>query len=220
MWSRRAGEREHRALVAEAHFAEARLAALPMQINPHFLFNALNGLSTLIHTDARAADTMLGELADDEPLARRGLRLLARDQPDLEIIGECESGPDALVAIESDPPALIFLDVQMPEMDGFELLAKLPRDRLPLVIFTTAYNQHAVRASRRTPSITSSNPSDPLDSKSPSPAPERTREIRRRALPRAGCSTCSRRSKVRGPPPRPSLFSRASQSKPMTRSWW
>ena len=85
-------------------------------------------------------------IVDDEPLARRGLRLLARDEPDLEIIGECESGPDALVAIESDPPALIFLDVQMPEMDGFELLAKLPRDRLPLVIFTTAYNQHAVRA--------------------------------------------------------------------------
>ncbi len=85
-------------------------------------------------------------IVDDEPLARQGLRLLARDAPDLEIIGECESGPDALVAIERDPPALVFLDVQMPEMDGFELLAKLPRDRLPLVIFTTAYNQHAVRA--------------------------------------------------------------------------
>lgn len=85
-------------------------------------------------------------IVDDEPLARQGLRLLARDAPDLEIIGECESGPDALVAMERDPPALVFLDVQMPEMDGFELLAKLPRERLPLVIFTTAYNQHAVRA--------------------------------------------------------------------------
>lgn len=85
-------------------------------------------------------------IVDDEPLARQGLHLLARDEPDLDIIGECESGPDALVAIDRDPPALIFLDVQMPEMDGFEMLAKLPRDRLPLVIFTTAYNQHAVRA--------------------------------------------------------------------------
>lgn len=85
-------------------------------------------------------------IVDDEPLARQGLRLLARDEPELDIIGECESGPDALVAIDRDPPALVFLDVQMPEMDGFELLAKLPRDRLPLVIFTTAYNQHAVRA--------------------------------------------------------------------------
>ncbi|MCF7762290.1 MAG: sensor histidine kinase [Verrucomicrobia bacterium] len=64
LWSRRAGEREHRALAAEARFAQARLAALQMQINPHFLFNALNGLSTLIHTDARAADAMLGELSE------------------------------------------------------------------------------------------------------------------------------------------------------------
>jgi two-component system LytT family sensor kinase len=64
LWSRRAGEREHRALVAEARFAQARLAALQMQLNPHFLFNALNGLSTLIRTDARAADAMLGELSE------------------------------------------------------------------------------------------------------------------------------------------------------------
>lgn len=64
LWSRRAGEREHRALAAEAQFAQARLAALQMQLNPHFLFNALNGLSTLIHTDARAADMMLGELSE------------------------------------------------------------------------------------------------------------------------------------------------------------
>ena len=64
LWSRRAGEREHRALVAEARFAQARLAALQMQLNPHFLFNALNGLSTLIHTDARAAGEMLGELSE------------------------------------------------------------------------------------------------------------------------------------------------------------
>ena len=85
-------------------------------------------------------------IVDDEPLARQGIRLLAGDEADLDIIGECESGPDALVAMDLNPPALLFLDVQMPEMDGFELLAKLPRDRLPLVIFTTAYNQHAVRA--------------------------------------------------------------------------
>ena len=64
LWSRRAGERERRALAAEARFAQARLAALQMQLNPHFLFNALNGLSTLIHTDARTADTMLGELSE------------------------------------------------------------------------------------------------------------------------------------------------------------
>jgi signal transduction histidine kinase len=64
LWSRRAQERERRALAAEARFAEARLAALRMQINPHFLFNALNGIATLIHLDPRAADTMLGHLGE------------------------------------------------------------------------------------------------------------------------------------------------------------
>jgi LytS/YehU family sensor histidine kinase len=63
VWSRRAQERERRALTAEARLAEARLAALQMRLNPHFLFNALNGISTLIHTDARAADRMLGDLS-------------------------------------------------------------------------------------------------------------------------------------------------------------
>jgi hypothetical protein len=63
VWSRRARERERRALTAEARLAQARLAALQMRLNPHFLFNALNGISTLIHTDARAADRMLGDLS-------------------------------------------------------------------------------------------------------------------------------------------------------------
>lgn len=85
-------------------------------------------------------------IVDDEPLARQRIRLLARDEPDLELIGECASGRDALVVIPRDPPDLLFLDVQMPEMDGFELLQKLPREHLPAVIFTTAYDQHAVRA--------------------------------------------------------------------------
>ncbi len=85
-------------------------------------------------------------IVDDEPLARQRIRLLARDEPDLELIGECPSGHDALTAIQRDPPDLLFLDVQMPEMDGFELLQKLPREHLPAVIFTTAYDQHAVRA--------------------------------------------------------------------------
>lgn len=63
VWSQRARERERRALTAEARLAEARLAGLQMRLNPHFLFNALNGISTLIHTDPRAADRMLGDLS-------------------------------------------------------------------------------------------------------------------------------------------------------------
>jgi len=85
-------------------------------------------------------------IVDDEPLARQRIRLLAHDEPGLEIIGECASGKDALAAIERDRPDLIFLDVQMPEMDGFQVLEKLPRERLPVIIFTTAYDKHAVRA--------------------------------------------------------------------------
>jgi two-component system LytT family response regulator len=85
-------------------------------------------------------------IVDDEPLARQRIRLLARDEADIQIVGECADGADALAAIERDVPDLLFLDVQMPEMDGFELLRKLPPDRLPLIIFTTAYDQHAVRA--------------------------------------------------------------------------
>src|SRR5215467_12737145 len=85
-------------------------------------------------------------IVDDEPLARQRLRLLARDEPALNLIGDCDSGAAALAAIERDPPDLLFLDVQMPEMDGFELLQKLPRERLPVVIFITAYDRHAVRA--------------------------------------------------------------------------
>jgi two-component system LytT family response regulator len=85
-------------------------------------------------------------IVDDEPLARQRIRQFARDEPGLEIIGECASGHEALAAIERDLPDLLFLDVQMPEMDGFELLLKLSRERLPVVIFTTAHDQHAVRA--------------------------------------------------------------------------
>jgi two-component system, LytTR family, response regulator len=85
-------------------------------------------------------------IVDDEPLARQRIRLLARDERDLEIIGECSNGADAVIAIKRDPPDLLFLDVQMPEMDGFEMLEKLPRERLPLVVFTTAFDKHAVRA--------------------------------------------------------------------------
>jgi two-component system, LytTR family, response regulator len=85
-------------------------------------------------------------IVDDEPLARQRIRLLANDEPDLEIIGDCDSGADALAAIERDSPDLLFLDVQMPEMDGFQLLQKLPQERLPVVVFITAYDNHAVRA--------------------------------------------------------------------------
>src|SRR5580765_2672147 len=85
-------------------------------------------------------------IVDDEPLARKRIRLLAQDEPDLECVGECSSGADAITAIGRNPPDLVFLDVQMPEMDGFAVLEQIPRDRLPAIVFTTAYDKHAIRA--------------------------------------------------------------------------
>jgi two-component system LytT family response regulator len=85
-------------------------------------------------------------IVDDEPLARQRIRHLARNEPVLELVGECASAVEALTDFQRLGPDLLFLDVQMPEMNGFELLQKLSHERLPLVIFITAYDKHAVRA--------------------------------------------------------------------------
>jgi two-component system LytT family response regulator len=85
-------------------------------------------------------------IVDDEPLARERIRILLRDESDVEIAGECANGMQAVEQIKELNPALLFLDVQMPEMDGFEVLRNIPAEKIPIVIFTTAYDQHAVRA--------------------------------------------------------------------------
>lgn len=85
-------------------------------------------------------------IVDDEPLARQRIRLLLNEEADVEIGGECEDGITAVEQIGATRPDLLFLDVQMPEMDGFEVLRRVPREQLPVVIFTTAYNEHALRA--------------------------------------------------------------------------
>jgi two-component system LytT family response regulator len=85
-------------------------------------------------------------IVDDEPLARRRLRLLLQDEADVEIAAECENGETALAAIQRETPDLMFLDVQMPGMDGFEVLKAIPDGKMPVIIFTTAYEQHALRA--------------------------------------------------------------------------
>ncbi len=85
-------------------------------------------------------------IVDDEPLARKGVRQLLEADPEINIIGECSDGVEAAEQIKALHPDLVFLDIQMPEMDGFETLESLSADELPLVVFVTAYDQHALRA--------------------------------------------------------------------------
>jgi two-component system LytT family response regulator len=85
-------------------------------------------------------------IVDDVPLARTNLRVLLRRHPHIEIVGEPGSGIEALEEIRRTKPDLVFLDVQMPECDGFDVLEMLGRDVPPAVIFVTAYDQYALRA--------------------------------------------------------------------------
>jgi two-component system LytT family response regulator len=85
-------------------------------------------------------------VVDDEPLARRGVRaLLARDD-DVEIVGECGGGSEAVRLMRELAPDLVFLDVQMPGLDGFGVLSEAQIDPMPVVVFVTAYDKYAVRA--------------------------------------------------------------------------
>jgi two-component system LytT family response regulator len=85
-------------------------------------------------------------IVDDEPLARSNLAVLLRLDPKIEIVGECGSGVDAPALIRSAKPDLVFLDVQMPECDGFDVLELLGNDVPPAIVFVTAYDQYALRA--------------------------------------------------------------------------
>jgi len=83
---------------------------------------------------------------DDEPHARLKLAQFIERTPDLELVGVCQNGREALAAIRARRPDLMFLDIQMPEMDGFAMLEALKGEKLPYLVFTTAYSEHAARA--------------------------------------------------------------------------
>jgi len=85
-------------------------------------------------------------IADDEPLPRRRLRRLLQAAPNIEIVEECSDGDMALAAIRRHEPDIVFLDVQMPGRDGFDVLRALGSERLPVVIFVTAFNEFALAA--------------------------------------------------------------------------
>lgn len=85
-------------------------------------------------------------LVDDEPLAIRGLELRLKDYDDIEIIGSCANGREAIKKIRAERPTLVFLDIQMPGFDGFDVVKALAKEEMPLVIFATAFDQYAIKA--------------------------------------------------------------------------
>jgi two-component system LytT family response regulator len=85
-------------------------------------------------------------IVDDEPLARERVRRHLRDEPGVEIVGEAGNGREAVAVIEEKTPDLVFLDVQMPEMNGFDVLKALEENKIPAIVFTTAYDKYAIQA--------------------------------------------------------------------------
>jgi len=85
-------------------------------------------------------------IVDDEPLARERIRALLSRESDIDVIGECREGREAVEVIRRDKPALLFLDVQIPELDGFEVVKSLGNGELPVTVFVTAYDQYALQA--------------------------------------------------------------------------
>jgi len=90
--------------------------------------------------------TLRALIVDDEPIARRRLKTLLKGEPDIEVVGEAEDGESALAAIRRLRPEVAFLDVQMPGLDGFDVIELLKDEECPAVIFVTAYDQYALRA--------------------------------------------------------------------------
>jgi len=85
-------------------------------------------------------------IADDESLARERVRELLADESDIELIAECADGREAVQAIQHHNPDLLFLDIEMPELDGFQVLKSVPTEHMPAVIFITAYDRYAIKA--------------------------------------------------------------------------
>ncbi len=91
-------------------------------------------------------DRIRALIVDDEPPARRKLKMFLKDRPDIDVVGEAGDGPAALELIHAKDPDLVFLDIQMPEMDGFDVVSALETEHMPHIVFVTAYDEYAVRA--------------------------------------------------------------------------
>jgi len=85
-------------------------------------------------------------VVDDEPLARAGLRAILREEADVVVVGESATGADAVAAIDALSPDLVFLDIALPDFDGFDIVERVPRERRPVLVFVTAHSDQALRA--------------------------------------------------------------------------
>jgi two-component system LytT family response regulator len=85
-------------------------------------------------------------IADDEHLARRKLRVLLDSEPGVQVVAECQDGQQTVNATQTHRPDLLLIDIRMPDMDGFQVLKQIAPDEMPVVVFTTAYDQFAIRA--------------------------------------------------------------------------
>jgi len=102
--------------------------------------------SSATRATLRPATNLRVLLVDDEPLALRKLRRMLSPERDIQVVAECADGKAAAEAIRSHGPDLVFLDIQIPELDGFQVLESLGAEELPVIVFVTAYDEHALRA--------------------------------------------------------------------------
>lgn len=103
--------------------------------------------SVTLPTPDRPFDTVIRTvIADDERLARQKLLILLAAEPQVKLVAECQDGRQTVAAIRNFRPDMLLLDIQMPDLDGFQVLSEVPPEEMPLVIFTSAYDQYAIRA--------------------------------------------------------------------------
>jgi two-component system, LytTR family, response regulator len=100
----------------------------------------------MTHSAMTRATTIRAAIVDDEELARRGIELRLQAHPDIVVIAQCANGREALAMAAQEAPDLIFLDVQMPGLSGFQVVKMLPQDAMPLIVFVTAYDRYALDA--------------------------------------------------------------------------
>jgi two-component system LytT family response regulator len=104
-----------------------------------------NSLNLLSH-EGSAEMPVRTVIADDERLARQKLMILLESEPAVNVVAECQDGRQTVAAIRSFRPDMLLLDIQMPDLDGFQVLSEISEEEMPVVIFTTAYDQYAIRA--------------------------------------------------------------------------